>query len=353
MESTITKKLIIKILSMSFFLVSCILLNQTIVHAAEPDTVMYLFNNDTYIRYDYTTDSTLAGYPRSTSGGWDKVPWSTFDTAFMAPNGKIYIFKGNQYIRYDWNTDKMDPGYPAPIKGNWGNLPWDSIDSAVMWPNGCVYFFKGTQYVRYDFEKDYVSDSYPRNISGNWGGLPWDSFDSALTLPNGKAYFFKNGQYIRYDIASDHTDQPVYNIKGSWNVPDSYTQKINAAIWWPRAKGDLIAEYSKRFLGTPYLWGGTTPAGFDCSGLVQYVYKCNGITIARDTYNQIYDGIEASKDDLRPGDIVFFGDYNAPGHEGLYIGRGQFIQAPKTGDVVKITNLSDRHDFSRARRIVQ
>lgn len=124
--------------------------------------------------------------------------------------------------------------------------------------------------------------------------------------------------------------------------------------------GNAIIMYAQKFLGTPYKWGGARPyvagdsnSGFDCSGLVQYVYKQFGIFTTRTTYTQIkYDGKQVSRDSLKPGDLIFFGSWEDPYHVGLYVGDGNFIHAPRTGDVIKITPLSERTDYLVAKRII-
>jgi len=117
--------------------------------------------------------------------------------------------------------------------------------------------------------------------------------------------------------------------------------------------GSSLVTEAMKYLGTPYVWGGTAPGGFDCSGLVQYVYKQLGVDIGRTTYDQVKQGTAVAKKDLQPGDIVFFGDPKSPHHEGMYIGNGNFIQAPATGQDVKVTALNSRSDYAGARRIIQ
>jgi peptidoglycan DL-endopeptidase CwlO len=91
-------------------------------------------------------------------------------------------------------------------------------------------------------------------------------------------------------------------------------------------------------LGTPYVWGGAAPGGFDCSGLVMWAYAQLGVSLPHSTYAMWNYGVAVSQDQLQPGDLVFF---DGLGHVGLYIGGGQFIHAPHTGDVVKISSLSE------------
>jgi cell wall-associated NlpC family hydrolase len=115
------------------------------------------------------------------------------------------------------------------------------------------------------------------------------------------------------------------------------------------ASSDAVVAYASNFLGVPYVWGGTSPSGFDCSGLVQYVYAHFGIDLPRTSQEQQTVGTSVSRDELQPGDLVFFG--SPAYHVGIYVGGGQFINAPKTGDVVKIASLDNRSDFTGGRRV--
>jgi cell wall-associated NlpC family hydrolase len=109
---------------------------------------------------------------------------------------------------------------------------------------------------------------------------------------------------------------------------------------------------AERFLGTPYVWGGADPlTGFDCSGLTMYVYRQLGVRLTHYTGAQFNEGIRLPREELQPGDLVFFdADFlRGPQHEGIYIGGGRFIQAPHSGDVVKISSLNEpRYGFSFA-----
>lgn len=118
--------------------------------------------------------------------------------------------------------------------------------------------------------------------------------------------------------------------------------------------GQDIVNYAMQFLGVPYVYGGTSPSGFDCSGLVYYCYHHFGYSVNRTAAGLSYNGTSVSS--LRAGDVLLFTstDGSYIGHTGIYIGSGQFIHAPHTGDVVKISNLSDSYYTSHyvgARRI--
>ncbi len=105
-------------------------------------------------------------------------------------------------------------------------------------------------------------------------------------------------------------------------------------------------------LGTPYVWGGSAPGGFDCSGLVMWAYAQVGVSLPHSSYAQYGYGVPVSRDQLQPGDLVFF---DGLGHVGIYIGSGQFVHAPHTGDVVKISSLDESWysaTFVGARRIL-
>lgn len=122
---------------------------------------------------------------------------------------------------------------------------------------------------------------------------------------------------------------------------------------------DIVAK-AEEYLGVPYLWGGFTPVGFDCSGIVQYVYKQFGISLERTTYYQVHQGKTVDRNNLLPGDLIFFttneNDPNDISHVGIYKGNDLFIHAPKPGDVVRISNLNSAYysnAYYVAKRIIK
>ncbi|WP_432070557.1 NlpC/P60 family protein [Streptomyces sp. AA1529] len=131
--------------------------------------------------------------------------------------------------------------------------------------------------------------------------------------------------------------------------------------------GDRVVAYAKKWLGTPYAWGGGGPegpsrgfaqgadtVGFDCSSLVQAaVYHASGgrTLLPRTSQVQVTAGEPVERDALRPGDVIGFDLHGSFDHIGIYIGHGQFIHAPRTGDVVKISRLGDSYYTSRPQKV--
>ncbi len=167
--------------------------------------------------------------------------------------------------------------------------------------------------------------------------------------------------YIRSDLLAlteipyentGSSNEPKYFINGdpigSTDDEEDNTPSISA--------GQVIANKAKEFLGTPYVWGGTSPSGFDCSGFAQYIHKVCGYNISRTCTTQLNDGTYVAYSDLLPGDLVFFERTYTDGisHVGIYIGGGEFIHAGNSGTGVIISSMYSDYYSSRyatARRI--
>ncbi len=144
--------------------------------------------------------------------------------------------------------------------------------------------------------------------------------------------------YIRSDFV-DLTEIP-YENRASQNKPRFFIRGKStgiapsaAALGSNKVTAPQIIATAKKYMGVPYLWGGTTPAGFDCSGFVQYVFKQHGIQLPRVSRDQYKVGTYVSKANLKPGDLVFFGSGGTVSHLGIYMGDGQFIHASSSRGV--------------------
>jgi len=145
--------------------------------------------------------------------------------------------------------------------------------------------------------------------------------------------FFRGGK-------STGTDVSAGALNGSSGTSSGSSSSGSTATG--TASGNKIVATAKQYLGVPYKWGGTDPSGFDCSGFVYYVLRCNGINVSRTQTAMYSEGTPVSKANLQPGDVVFFQNTYKAGlsHVGIYVGGGQFIHAPSSGKVVSYADLN-------------
>ena len=170
--------------------------------------------------------------------------------------------------------------------------------------------------------------------------------------------------YIRSDLVT-LTEVPYENHGGSNTYgggggsssgsSDSYD---SGSSYSSSSLGEQLAATAQKYIGCAYVFGGTSPSGFDCSGFAQYIYGLYGVSINRTADMQLYNGYSVSYDNLAPGDLVFFANtYTtdaAASHVGIYIGGGQFVHAANSYSGVKTSYLSEDYYSSRyvgARRI--
>jgi hypothetical protein len=160
------------------------------------------------------------------------------------------------------------------------------------------------------------------------------------SLPVDKDYSITIGAVL-YDGSEVYSMPVDFTYKSKAPVADSEYLAAN-----PAAQG--ILNESAKYLGVPYLWGGTTPSGFDCSGFTQYVCNANGISIPRVADDQLHGpGTYVTRNQLEPGDLVFFGSDGYASHVGIYVGEGMMIHSPSTGKVIQYTSIDSSYYSSR------
>lgn len=219
------------------------------------------------------------------------------------------------------------------------------------------------------------TENYVRTILGRAGALPADAQGAMGVAPKAEFAAPANGAVSgnagSTPAASTDPRETLRELAGGQYDPLAHLQTLaqgseagriaptqNQAASLPiRVAGKVTGTAKKavsivqEYLGTPYHWGGESPQGFDCSGLLQYTWAKAGVQIPRTSQEQWQAGTPVPRSRLQPGDAVFFeGGPSGPGHVGMYVGSGKFVEAPHTGAEVRISDLAGRKDYVGARR---
>ena len=233
--------------------------------------------------------------------------------------------------------------------------------------------------VTIDGKSGYVYSQYVTTTNPNAGSSSGDSSSGGSTSTTtekdgyikGNNVRFRSGASMSASILGEYnygTALKITGVSGDWTavtingqagyVYSQYVAEGTIAVSGGGNSSDLgnqIAQYALQYVGYPYVWGGTTPAGFDCSGFVQYVYKQFGYTLNRIACDQALNGVAVDINALQPGDVLcFYSGSNYIGHVGIYIGYNKFVHASTSTTGVIISELSGYY-YNRgflARRIV-
>jgi cell wall-associated NlpC family hydrolase len=148
--------------------------------------------------------------------------------------------------------------------------------------------------------------------------------------------------FARPAVAAAHAAQPIDKPHAKKRAKKKQKRKPS--------RGLRAVQIANHLTGIPYVWGGASPrSGFDCSGLVQYVYRKIGVSLPHYTVSLYGHGRSVARSRLRPGDLVFF---SGLGHVGIYAGHGKYIHAPRRGTTVRWATLASHRGYYGARRIV-
>lgn len=265
------------------------------------------------------------------------------------------------------------------------NLPRNTVVSVLGESNGWYQVAYGGKsgYVSGEYltEKESASDlSLYGLVTGSTVNVRSDagtSYGKVTTVKKGATVSvsgFKNGWYqvsvsgksgyIRSDYVDLYTSRPSGSTAATTAVASSIpasTAVSNGKTYTLSTSVDDLISYAKSFLGVPYVYGGSSAKGFDCSGYTMYIFKHFGISLPHSATSQLGYGIEVSRSELQPGDLVFFRDTNystkAASHVGIYIGNSQFIHASssRSGKYVCIDSLNDSYHssvFTVGRRVI-
>lgn len=193
--------------------------------------------------------------------------------------------------------------------------------------------------------------SGPSTSYESYGKINYGETATVLSLENGW-----------YQVSYSPAESGVAYISADYISLTVPAERSNAAVSYGAASsasaGERVVQIAEQFLGLPYVYGGSTPAGFDCSGFTSYVFKQLGYDLYRSSYQQINNGIPVSKSELQPGDLLLFKRQGASRihHVGIYVGNGMMIHSPQTGDVIKYTSVVTgyyNNCYYAARRIVR
>lgn len=302
--------------------------------------IIYYQNDKPLSGRQYSYLPTIPNTNVQGTNNWYLTDNGVVQAGFQAWAGSHYYFDPSTYLRVDNDYRTIGDGSTGYLLGSNGQ----ALSGVQKWA-GTYYYFDPTTYLKQNdvyatsqWGMKYMFGKDGRIVTGEkeWYGHYY-YFDPITYLKVTNKWV--NGKYYKSD--GTRAQNETISINGQ-----NYSFDNNGNVVSNRAS--QVVAIARQQLDKPYVWGATGPNSFDCSGLVQYVYRQIGVNLPRTTYQQEYQGTAVSLNALQPGDLLFWGSYGSAYHVAIYIGNGDFIQAPQPGERVKITNMSYYHpDFAR------
>lgn len=314
--------------------------------SAEAEIIDALVTNSTVEILESTEDWYRIRYGENGSTGYASKSFITVDKAEAELAAKYYD-------NYRYGTINTDSGSIRIRKG-----PSTSTEILGELENGSTVLICGTEdgFTKVCYGEDY-SDGYiiSSAIENTDSWLPKAQLETkkqeaaAKKQKEQEEKERKEREAQEKKAAEQKTkEQKTAKAKSSSAVSSTVTTGAASS-----SKGQAIVNTAKQYLGVRYVYGGTSPSGFDCSGFVKYVLSKNGISVSRTSASQAREGKAVSFSEMQPGDLIFFAKSGRVHHVGIYVGNGQMIHAPQTGDVVRYASVNTAYrqrEFYCARR---
>ena len=267
--------------------------------------------------------------------------YATREQAIVCVNRCLNVFAKIAVRKYEMPVMQR-PYYKQVVNGDVA-VAWNALDGAT-----------GYHIIVKDFNDRYVRDYLVDGNTTSYTIPAWEISDGGYSVTVGaimntgdKVFglpveFSKEPAYVPDEVIRQIYSEyvPVQNDVPAVQQP---VQEVKVPETVSGKAAQVLAEAAK-YLGIPYVYGGSTPAGFDCSGFVQYVYRNCGINLTRVSRDQYAkNGTYVSKNELQPGDLVFFGTNGVVGHVGIYVGDGKMIHSPSTGKSIMYASIETNY----------